>query len=43
MLPRQIIRIVAIVLALIAGAVFILGYNFVEDRNFRPKESTLDW
>ncbi|HXQ69638.1 MAG TPA: hypothetical protein VN844_04100 [Pyrinomonadaceae bacterium] len=43
MLPRRLIRIVALVLALIAGAVCVLGYNFVYDKNIRPKESTLDW
>jgi hypothetical protein len=43
MLPRRTIRIVALFLALIAGAVCILGYNFVEDKNIRPRESTLLW
>ena len=43
MLPHRIVRIVALVLALIAGTVFILGYNFVYDKNIRRKESTLDW
>jgi hypothetical protein len=37
------IRIVALALALIAGTVCILGYNFIYDKNIRPKESTLDW
>jgi hypothetical protein len=43
MLPRRLIRIVALVLAIIAGTVCILGYNFVYDKNIRPKESTLDF
>jgi hypothetical protein len=43
MLPCRIIRIVAFVLAVIAGTVFVLGYNFISDRNVRPEESTLDW
>jgi hypothetical protein len=36
------IRIVALILAIVAGVVCILGYNFVDDKNIRPKESTLD-
>ena len=42
MMNRRTIRIVAVLLALIAGLVFILGYDFVSDRNVRPKEGTLD-
>jgi hypothetical protein len=42
MMSRRTIRIVALLLALIAGIVCVLGYNFVHDRNIRPKESTLD-
>jgi hypothetical protein len=42
MSPRT-IKIVAILLALIAGAVCVLGYDFVTDKNIRPKESTIDW
>jgi len=42
MMSRRTIKIVAIVLSVIAALVFILGYDFVQDRNFRPKESTLD-
>jgi hypothetical protein len=36
------IRIVALVLALIAGLACVLGYNFVFDKNIRPKVRTLD-
>ena len=43
MLPRRMLRIVALILALVAGAVCILGYNFVDDKNIRPQQSTLDW
>ena len=42
MMSRRTVRIVALVLALVAGFVGILGYNFVYDKNIRPKESTLD-
>jgi len=37
------VRIVAVLLAVVAGLVFIFGYDFVGDENIRPKESTLDW
>ena len=37
MLSRRIIRIVALVLALIVGTVCILGYNFVEVKTSGPK------
>lgn len=43
MLPRRLIRIVALVLALIAGAVCVLGHNFVYDMNTRHEENPLDW
>ena len=43
MLPRRLIRIVAVVLALIAGTVCVLGYNFIYNKNIRPKEQTLDF
>jgi len=43
MLPRRLIRIVALLLALAAGVVCILGYNFVYDENIRAKDSTLPW
>jgi Tfp pilus assembly protein PilO len=42
MRPRT-IRIVAVVLALIVGLVCVLGYNFVFDKNIRPRENTLDY
>ena len=42
MLPLRLIRIVALVLALISGTVCILGYNVIFNKNIRPKESTLD-
>jgi hypothetical protein len=41
MRPRT-LRIVALLLALIAAAVCALGYNFVFDKNIRPKVSTID-
>ena len=41
MSPRT-VRIVAVVLALAAGLVGVLGYNFVHDKKIRPRESTLD-
>ena len=41
MRPRT-LRIVALVLALIAGLVCALGYNFVFDKNIRPQVNTLD-
>jgi len=43
MMHRRTTKVVAVVLALIAGLVCILGYNFVYDTNIRPKERTLDW
>ena len=39
--PRA-LRIVALLLALIAGAVSALGYNFIFDKNIRPQVNTLD-
>ena len=42
MMPPRTLRIVALLLALIAGAVCALGYNFVFDKNIRPQVSTLD-
>jgi hypothetical protein len=41
MRPRT-LRIVALMLALIAGTVCALGYNFVFDKNIRPQVSTLN-
>jgi len=43
MMNRRTVRIVAVILAVIAAFVCVLGYNFVYDRNIRPEESTLDW
>jgi hypothetical protein len=42
MMSRRKIRIVAIILALVAALVFVLGYDFVSDKNVRPAKSTLD-
>jgi hypothetical protein len=41
MIRARTIRIVALLLALIAGIAFVLGYNFVSDKNIFPRESTL--
>jgi len=43
MMSRHIVRIVALMLAVVAGLVFIFGYDFVHDQNIRPKETTIDW
>ena len=43
MMRRRTHRIVALLLAVVAGLVFIFGYDFVRDQNIRPKESTIDW
>ena len=40
---RRTTKIVAVVLALIAALVCICGYNFVYNKNIRPKERTLDF
>jgi len=43
MMTRRTLKIIAVLLAVVAGLVFIFGYDFVRDENIRPKESTLDW
>lgn len=43
MISRRTIKIVAVLLSVVAALVFVLGYDFVQDRNIRPKQSTLDW
>ena len=42
-MSRRTTKIVAVLLALIAALVCVCGYNFVYDKNIRPKESTLDF
>lgn len=37
MMSRRTIRIVALVLALVAGVSGALGYNFVDDKNIREQ------
>jgi len=41
MMSRRTIKLVAIMLAVFMVLVCLLGYNFVYDRNVRPKEQTL--
>lgn len=43
MMSARTVRIVALLLAVVAGLVFIFGYDFVHDQNIRPQESTIDW
>jgi hypothetical protein len=42
MMKRRTVKMVAVLLALIAAVVCALGYDFVNDKNIRPQEITLD-
>jgi len=42
MMGPRVLRIVALVLALIAGAACALGYNFVFDKNILSQASTIE-
>ncbi|HEY6805163.1 MAG TPA: hypothetical protein VI306_16425 [Pyrinomonadaceae bacterium] len=41
MIRPQTTKIIALILAIIAAFVCLLGYNFVFDKNIRPQENTL--
>ena len=43
MMNRRVVKITAVLLAVIASLVFILGYDIVPNTDFQPKESTLDF